>query len=81
VVQGEFSKPRINKRSRRDTQSSVGSNRSDKGEEQKAFKYYGRHSNQWLFNDFSVTDAVSKGFKKVFSKENSGKDWYEDRDR
>jgi hypothetical protein len=81
VAPGEFSKPRVHKRSRRDTQSSVGSGRSAKSEEPKEFKYYGRHSNQWLFNDFSVTDAVSKGFKRVFSKDSGSKDWYEDRDR
>jgi hypothetical protein len=71
VAQGEFSKPRVPERSRRD---------SSKSEEQKPFKYYGRHSNQWLFNDFSVTGAVSKGFKRVFGKE-SGKDWFEDREK
>ncbi|KAI4696296.1 uncharacterized protein J4E88_000471 [Alternaria novae-zelandiae] len=80
VAPGEFSKPRVHKRSRRNTQSSVGSGRSAKSEEAKEFKYYGRHSNQWLFNDFSVTDAVSKGFKRVFSN-NGSKDWYEDRNR
>ena len=73
VAQGEFSKPRVAARSRRH------SNRSSKSEEHKEFKYYGRHSNQWLFNDFSVTDAVSKGFKRVFRKDNSNKNWYEDR--
>ncbi|KAI4652277.1 hypothetical protein J4E93_002476 [Alternaria ventricosa] len=81
VAPGEFSKSRVHKRSRRNTQSSVGSGRSAKSEEAKEFKYYGRHSNQWLFNDFSVTDAVSKGFKRVFSNNNGSKDWYEDRDR
>jgi hypothetical protein len=80
VAPGEFSKPRVHKRSRRDTQSSVGSGKSAKSEEPKEFKYYGRHSNQWLFNDFSVTDAVSKGFKRVFSKDNGRKDWYENRE-
>ncbi|KAL1797459.1 hypothetical protein ACET3X_004065 [Alternaria dauci] len=79
VAPGEFSKPRVHKRSRRDTQSSVASGKSAESEEPKEFKYYGRHSNQWLFNDFSVTDAVSKGFKRVFSKDNGKKDWYEDR--
>ncbi len=79
VGPGEFSKPRVPMRSRRDTSSSVGSGNTAKSEEHREFKYYGRHSNQWLFNDFSVTDAVSKGFKRVFSKDNSRKDWYEDR--
>ncbi|KAF1839218.1 hypothetical protein BDW02DRAFT_564200 [Decorospora gaudefroyi] len=76
VAAGEFSKPRVHQRSRRDV-----STPATELEGQKEFKYYGRHGNQWLFNDFSVTDAVSKGFKRVFTRENSGKDWYEDRDR
>jgi hypothetical protein len=83
VAQGHFSKPRVPARSRRNTQGSIKGMGSQRGEgrgNEKDFKYYGRHSNQWLFNDFSVTDAVSKGFKRVFGKE-SGKDWYEDRGR
>jgi hypothetical protein len=71
VAQGDFSKARVPERSRRD---------SSKSEGKQEFRYYGRHSNQWLFNDFSVTGAVSRGFKRVFGKE-SGKDWYEDRGR
>ncbi|RAR11637.1 hypothetical protein DDE82_000584 [Stemphylium lycopersici] len=84
VAAGDFSKPRINKRSRRNTSSSSGSARSARSvDKQQEFKYYGRHGNQWLFNDFSVTEAVSKGFRRVFSggKEGGPKDWYEDRDR
>jgi hypothetical protein len=69
---GEFSKPRVNQRSRRDTN---GSNKSERNEE---FRYYGRHANQWLFNDFSVTDSIRKGWGKVFGKEEEG-DWYEKR--
>lgn len=82
VAPGAFSKPRVHPRSRRDTRSisSGSSANSTRSEEQKEFKYYGRHSNQWLFNDFSVTHAVSKGFKRVFGKEAKG-DWYENRDR
>lgn len=43
------------------------------------FQYYGRHGNQWLFNDFSVTEAVAKGFRRVFGREERGGDWFEDR--
>lgn len=75
VARGDFSKPRVHQRSRRDTHS------SSRSEEGMAFKYYGRHSNQWLFNDFSVTDAVSKGWRRVFGREGEGKDWYEDREK
>jgi len=75
VAQGDFSKPRVHKRSRRDTRD------SGRSEQAMAFKYYGRHSNQWLFNDFSVSDAVSKGWRKVFAKDEGSKDWYEDRER
>ncbi|KAF1849841.1 uncharacterized protein K460DRAFT_349986 [Cucurbitaria berberidis CBS 394.84] len=74
IAPGNFSKPRVNKRSRRDTQD------SSRSEGDKEFKYYGRHANQWLFNDFSVTHAVSKGFKRFFGKDNGG-DWYENRER
>ncbi|OAL48658.1 hypothetical protein IQ07DRAFT_645434 [Pyrenochaeta sp. DS3sAY3a] len=80
VAPGEFSKPRVAKRSRRGTNSSARSSKSE-GAEKPEFKYYGRHGNQWLFNDFSVTDAVSKGFKKVFGKEGESGDWYENRGR
>jgi hypothetical protein len=62
---GEFSKPRVNKRSRRDTIEST------KSESKDDFRYYGRHANQWLFNDFSVTDSIKeiglrRETKKVF---------------
>lgn len=86
VAAGDFSKPRVNKRSRRDTygsSKSEGAN-SEKGEAEggeKEFRYYGRHGNQWLFNDFSVTGAVAKGFKRVFRKDGDGGDWYENRGR
>jgi hypothetical protein len=80
VAPGEFIKPRVPARSRRDARASFGSEKSSRSEGHKEFRYYGRHGNQWLFNDFSVTDAVSKGFKRVFGKE-SGKDWYEERER
>lgn len=73
---GEFSKPRVPKRSRRGTQSSTRSEGSAAGDD---FRYYGRHSNQWLFNDFSVTESIKKGWGRVFGKEDKG-DWYERRD-
>ncbi|KAH3917257.1 hypothetical protein HBH56_054520 [Parastagonospora nodorum] len=66
---GEFSKPRVNERSRRDSAKIEGND---------DFRYYGRHANQWLFNDFSVTESIKKGWGKVFGKENEG-DWYEKR--
>jgi hypothetical protein len=72
---GEFSKPRINQRSRRDT---GGSAKSAKSEGNDDFRYYGRHANQWLFNDFSVTESIKKGWGKVFGKDEGG-DWYEKR--
>lgn len=59
VGRGEFSKPRLGRRSRRE------SNESAKSVPE--FQYYGRHANTWLFNDFSVTDTVKKGWGKVFS--------------
>jgi hypothetical protein len=72
---GGFSKPRVNQRSRRDTNASA---KSQGGNED--FRYYGRHANQWLFNDFSVTDAVKKGWGRVFGKEKDEEgDWYEKR--
>ncbi|KAH7084998.1 hypothetical protein BKA63DRAFT_485001 [Paraphoma chrysanthemicola] len=76
---GGFSKPRVNKRSRRDTNESGRSARSEggNGNGKEDFRYYGRHSNQWLFNDFSVTDSIKKGWGKVFGKEEG--DWYENR--
>ncbi|KAH7389306.1 hypothetical protein DE146DRAFT_635036 [Phaeosphaeria sp. MPI-PUGE-AT-0046c] len=77
---GEFSKPRINKRSRRGTTSSVGTGRSTKSEPANDdFRYYGRHGNQWLFNDFSITDSIKKGWGKVFRKEDEEQDWFEKR--
>ncbi|KAH7125457.1 hypothetical protein B0J11DRAFT_580003 [Dendryphion nanum] len=57
---GEFSKPRIRRRRE--------SNQSTKS--QKEFQYYGRHANSWLFNDFSITDSIKKGWGKAFSKNN-----------
>jgi hypothetical protein len=73
VAQGAFSKPRVPERSRRYTSASAKSARSD------SFRYYGRHGNQWLFNDFSVTESVKKGWGRVFGKDESGGDWYEKR--
>ncbi|ORY08930.1 hypothetical protein BCR34DRAFT_469488, partial [Clohesyomyces aquaticus] len=56
VEQGEFSKRRVRRRRQ--------SNESSKS--QKEFQYYGRHANSWLFNDFSLSGSVKKGFSKVF---------------
>jgi len=65
VSHGEFSKPRSRRRGER--RISVGSARSTKSTKSTAeFQYYGRHANSWLFNDFSVTDSVKKGWGKVF---------------
>ncbi|KAF2127262.1 hypothetical protein P153DRAFT_387808 [Dothidotthia symphoricarpi CBS 119687] len=59
VPVGAFSKPCLGRKSRRATD----------GERKGEFQYYGRHANQWLFNGFSVTGAVRRGFGKVFRKE------------
>ncbi|KAF1960333.1 hypothetical protein CC80DRAFT_390656, partial [Byssothecium circinans] len=58
VGRGEFSKPRVPRRRV--------SNESSKSEGAGEFRYYGRHANTWLFNDFSITDSVKKGWGKVF---------------
>ncbi|KAJ6202164.1 hypothetical protein J3E72DRAFT_436669 [Bipolaris maydis] len=87
IAPGDFSKPRVPKRSRRHTMESSTSIRSGGGggrkerEEPAQFKYYGRHGNQWLFNDFSVSGAVAKGFRRVFGGNKEGRDWYEERER
>ncbi|KAF1921800.1 hypothetical protein BDU57DRAFT_438097 [Ampelomyces quisqualis] len=73
---GGFSKPRVNKRSRRDTRSSATGSEGTGGED---FRYYGRHANQWLFNDFSVTESLQRGWGKLFGKDGGGQDWYEKR--
>ncbi|KAJ4352667.1 hypothetical protein N0V95_004051 [Ascochyta clinopodiicola] len=72
VSPGEFSMPRVPKRSRRGTDGSARSSKSDARKKKDSFEAhaYGRHSNQWLFNDFSITDAVKKGYGKVFGKDN-----------
>lgn len=64
--------PRVPKRSRRGTDGSARSSRSDGRKKKDSFEAhaYGRHSNQWLFNDFSITDAVKKGYGKVFGSHN-----------
>ncbi|KAJ4334512.1 hypothetical protein N0V87_006840 [Didymella glomerata] len=74
VSPGEFSMPRAPKRSRRGTNSSHRSSKSEGTSGKKksnSFEAhaYGRHSNQWLFNDFSITDAVKKGYGRVFGKD------------
>lgn len=64
--------PRVPKRSRRGTDGSVKGSKTDEKKKKDSFESYayGRHSNQWLFNDFSITDAVKKGYGKVFRKDN-----------
>lgn len=76
VSAGEFSLPRVPKRSRRDTDASKESEPglargSERKNERSNFERhaYGRHSNQWLFNDFSFTDAIRKGYGKVFKRD------------
>ncbi|KAJ4378414.1 hypothetical protein N0V86_006117 [Didymella sp. IMI 355093] len=71
VSPGEFSMPRVPKRSRRGTDGSQRSAKSEGRKKSDSFEAhaYGRHSNQWLFNDFSVTDAVKKGYEKVFGRD------------
>ncbi|KAF3007573.1 hypothetical protein E8E13_007285 [Curvularia kusanoi] len=74
VSAGEFSMPRVPKRSRRATDASRESEKTErKRKERNSFEAhaYGRHSNQWLFNDFSFTDAVRRGCGKVFGRDNS----------
>lgn len=58
VGRGEFSKPRARSARRRE---------SNDAKSVPEFQYYGRHANTWLFNDFSVTESVKKGWGKVFS--------------
>lgn len=64
--------PRVPKRSRRGTDGSARSEGKREKKKKDSFEAhaYGRHSNQWLFNDFSITDAVKKGYGKVFGKDN-----------
>lgn len=70
VSPGEFSMPRVPKRSRRSTGASSDSHERRRKEKNSFEAHaYGRHSNQWLFNDFSFTDAVRRGCGKVFGRE------------
>ncbi|KAF2709337.1 hypothetical protein K504DRAFT_272498 [Pleomassaria siparia CBS 279.74] len=62
VEPGELSKPSI--RRRRGT--------NDSSKSHKEFQYYGRHANSWLFNDFSISGHVRKGWVKVFSSKSEG---------
>ncbi|KAF2256294.1 hypothetical protein BU26DRAFT_557757 [Trematosphaeria pertusa] len=59
VARGGFSKPKVKKR-----RASNESAKSAKSVPE--FQYYGRHANTWLFNDFSITDHVKKGWGKMF---------------
>lgn len=62
VDAGEFSKPTIRRRRASDESS----------KSHKEFQYYGRHANSWLFNDFSISEKVKKGWVKVFSPKSEG---------
>lgn len=64
VGRGDFSKPRLGRRRRR--RESYESGKSHKSVP--AFQYYGRHANSWLFNDFSITDSVKKGWSRMARK-------------
>jgi hypothetical protein len=80
IAAGSFSKPRVHPRSRRSTKSNESSARRYSGSGGEDFRYYGRHANQWLFNDFSVTSAVRKGWGRVFGGVSGEEgDWYEKR--
>lgn len=82
VSQGEFSKPRVHERHRRDRRrvrsehysSGRDYTRRQSDSDAPQFQYYGRHANSWLFNDFSVTGAVRKGFGKVFGRDREDKE-------
>ncbi|KAF1973208.1 hypothetical protein BU23DRAFT_554492 [Bimuria novae-zelandiae CBS 107.79] len=58
VGRGGFSKPSL--RRRRESSESAKSTPE--------FQYYGRHANTWLFNDFSVTESVRKGWGRIVGK-------------
>ncbi|KAF2441817.1 hypothetical protein P171DRAFT_365686 [Karstenula rhodostoma CBS 690.94] len=60
VRRGDFSKPRAGSARRR---YSIGSEGAKSVPE---FQYYGRHANTWLFNDWSFSESVRKGWGKVF---------------
>lgn len=102
IAPGGFSKPRVPLRSQRnqstnahhfpaesDNDSPAATTQTQKEKEYPEFRPYGRHANQWLFNDFSITDAVSKGVKRVFQSardrqhrgEGESSDWFEKRDK
>ncbi|KAH6639334.1 hypothetical protein C7974DRAFT_129276 [Boeremia exigua] len=71
VSPGEFSTPRVPRHNRRGTDvSAQSSSESRKKKDSFQAHAYGRHSNQWLFNDFSITDAVRKGYGKCFGRDN-----------
>jgi hypothetical protein len=58
VIPGEFSRPGGGRR------RPSGGSRSHK-----EFQYYGRHANSWLFNDWSLTDAVKRGWGRVVKRD------------
>ncbi|OAG07302.1 uncharacterized protein CC84DRAFT_1216282 [Paraphaeosphaeria sporulosa] len=60
VRRGNFSKPRAGSARRRYSGGSEGAKSVPE------FQYYGRHANSWLFNDWSLSDSVKKGWGRVF---------------
>ncbi|KAF1358349.1 hypothetical protein EJ07DRAFT_156950 [Lizonia empirigonia] len=62
VSPGEFSMPRVPKRSRRGTDGSARSSRSDGRKKKDSFEAhaYGRHSNQWLFKPMPSRKATGR---------------------
>ncbi|KAK7190856.1 hypothetical protein PSPO01_03019 [Paraphaeosphaeria sporulosa] len=60
VRRGDFSKPRAGSARRRYSGGSEGAKSVPE------FQYYGRHANSWLFNDWSLSDSVKKGWGRVF---------------
>ncbi|PVI07956.1 hypothetical protein DM02DRAFT_608559 [Periconia macrospinosa] len=68
IAPGNFSKPRLEGARKRRAKSSSSTTSKDE------FQYYGRHANSWLFNDFSISGTVRKGFGKVFSSRGEEED-------
>ncbi|KAF2139000.1 uncharacterized protein K452DRAFT_290097 [Aplosporella prunicola CBS 121167] len=42
--------------------TSLKDKRSSTASSNSQFSYYGRHSNEWLFNNFSVTDSIKDAY-------------------
>lgn len=66
VGPGGFSKPRAGGARRAATAESE----SQSSKSVPEFRYYGRHANAWLFNDWSIVDSVKKGWHKVAPTKN-----------